>query len=200
MAAQPGMRIGDKERESVAAELREHYAHGRLSLEEFNQRLDQAFASKTQPELDRLTLDLPHVRSGGAPLPASRGNLGARRSTPGSSQSVFQAGRTAGATGRGPRPTDRAAERQVSGWTGGSGNSDWTYAGAYRRGRPRGALALLSNLIALAASLLIVLDVMAGLTLPFVGRAGILVALFGLIRGILRRVFGGRGVRRRRHF
>ena len=39
MATQPSLRIGDREREAVAAELREHYAHGRLTLEEFNQRI-----------------------------------------------------------------------------------------------------------------------------------------------------------------
>src|SRR5580704_461499 len=72
MASEPSLRIGDREREAVAAELQEHYAHGRLTLEEFNQRLDAVFAAKTQSDLSRITVDLPHVRSGGAPLPASR--------------------------------------------------------------------------------------------------------------------------------
>ena len=40
MASQPSLRIGDREREAVAAELREHYAHGRLTLAEFNHRLE----------------------------------------------------------------------------------------------------------------------------------------------------------------
>jgi hypothetical protein len=183
------MRIGDRERESVAAELREHYAHGRLTLEEFNQRLDQAFASKTQAELDRLTIDLPHVRSGGAPLPASRGALGARRSGPGGSQA-----------GGSQASSSPSSNWQAAGWPDGtsSGNGDWTYAGAYQRGRrPGGAFAAASSLIALVASLLIVLDLMAGLSIPGIGRVGILVAIFGVIRGILRRVFGGGSVRRR---
>ena len=72
MATQPGLRIGDRERDAVAAELQEHYAHGRLTLEEFNQRLDAVFAAKTQSDLSRITYDLPHVRSAGTPLPASR--------------------------------------------------------------------------------------------------------------------------------
>ena len=72
MATQPSLRIGDAERDAVAAELREHYAHGRLTLEEFNQRLDAVFAAKTQRDLSRLTSDLPHVRSGGGPLPSQR--------------------------------------------------------------------------------------------------------------------------------
>src|SRR5215467_13009256 len=72
MASQPSLRIGDRERDAVAAELREHFAHGRLTLEEFNQRLDAVFAAKTQADLSRITRDLPHVRSGGAPLPSTR--------------------------------------------------------------------------------------------------------------------------------
>jgi hypothetical protein len=72
MATQPSLRIGDRERDAVAAELREHFAHGRLTLEEFNQRLDAVFVAKTQSDLTRITADLPHVSSGGAPLPSSR--------------------------------------------------------------------------------------------------------------------------------
>ncbi|HUA30142.1 MAG TPA: DUF1707 domain-containing protein, partial [Streptosporangiaceae bacterium] len=42
MATGPDLRIGDAEREAAAASLREHYAQGRLTLEEFNERLDAA--------------------------------------------------------------------------------------------------------------------------------------------------------------
>jgi hypothetical protein len=72
MAMQPSLRIGDRERDATAAELREHFAHGRLTLGEFNQRLDAVFAAKAQRDLSRITSDLPHVRNGGAPLPSSR--------------------------------------------------------------------------------------------------------------------------------
>ena len=51
MATQPSLRIGDADRESVAAELREHFAHGRLTLDEFSQRLDAVFDAKTQRDL-----------------------------------------------------------------------------------------------------------------------------------------------------
>jgi hypothetical protein len=56
------MRVGHAEREAVAAELREHYASGRLTLEELNERLDKAFAAKTRSDLDALMTDLPSVR------------------------------------------------------------------------------------------------------------------------------------------
>ena len=153
MATQPSLRIGDRERDAVAAELQEHYAHGRLTLEEFNQRLDDVFAAKTQSELSRITSDLPHVRSGGAPLPASRS---------GSAQPTI-------------------------GWSGDWTGQDWSRS---RRGRRRGSLALFSTLIAALASLLIVVDLLPGLRF-FPSRLGILLAIFAVCRGILRRVFGG---------
>jgi hypothetical protein len=71
MATRPDLRISDADREATAASLREHYALGRLSLEEFNQRLSAAFAAVTQRDLDAVTGDLPHVRTPAAPLPVA---------------------------------------------------------------------------------------------------------------------------------
>ena len=71
MAARPDLRVGDTDREAVADSLREHYAQGRLSLEEFNERLNATFQAKTQRDLDELIADLPHVRTPVAPLPVS---------------------------------------------------------------------------------------------------------------------------------
>jgi len=74
MATGPDLRIGDAERDAAAAGLREHYAQGRLSLEEFNQRIDAVFAATTQSQLGRVTSDLPHASVPGVPLPvAARG-------------------------------------------------------------------------------------------------------------------------------
>jgi hypothetical protein len=53
------MRVGHDDREAAAAELREHYATGRLTLEELNERLDKAFAARTRGDLDALMTDLP---------------------------------------------------------------------------------------------------------------------------------------------
>jgi Domain of unknown function (DUF1707) len=66
MAAGSGIRIGDAERNSAAESLREHYAVGRLTMEEFQERLDAAFAAKTDVDLNKLTADLPHLGSGSA--------------------------------------------------------------------------------------------------------------------------------------
>jgi len=69
MATGPDLRIGDAEREAAATGLREHYAQGRLSLEEFNERLDAVFKSTTQGQLSQITHDLPHATAPSAPLP-----------------------------------------------------------------------------------------------------------------------------------
>jgi hypothetical protein len=81
MASTDDLRVGDSEREAVAAELREHYAQGRLTLEEFERRLDAALAAKTRGDLDRLIADLPHAQPPGTPLPASGGWRGHARGT-----------------------------------------------------------------------------------------------------------------------
>jgi len=62
------MRVSDAEREATAAELREHYAAGRLGTEELNERLDQAFAAKTRSELTEVMRDLPNLRPHTMPL------------------------------------------------------------------------------------------------------------------------------------
>ncbi len=67
MAPGPDLRIGDAERDATAQRLREHYALGRLTLEEFNERLSAALAAKTERDLSQLTRDLP-----AAPEPSSR--------------------------------------------------------------------------------------------------------------------------------
>src|SRR5215470_15122806 len=64
MASGFEMRVGDAEREAAAAELREHYASGRLTLEELNERLDAAFDAKTRGDLNTVMRDLPSVRPG----------------------------------------------------------------------------------------------------------------------------------------
>lgn len=63
-------RAGDEDRERAAAALGGHYAAGRLTLEEFQQRLDRAYAAKTLGDLDDLMTDLPG--SDLSPFPGQR--------------------------------------------------------------------------------------------------------------------------------
>jgi Domain of unknown function (DUF1707) len=155
MAARPDLRVGDAEREARAAELREHYAQGRLSLTEFNERLDAVFACATQRQLDQLTADLPHVRVPGAPLPVTaRGAIPPGGGGPGGSRSQ-----------PGPRGV-------------------------------RGVLATISGLVVIAIAALTAWLVVAPSAaapfwgMPWAGRAGILLAILAIVRGLLRRIFG----------
>jgi len=59
MSGYPGIRASDEDRSRAAATLGEHYAAGRLTLEEFQERLDKVYAATTLDELDRLMADLP---------------------------------------------------------------------------------------------------------------------------------------------
>jgi uncharacterized membrane protein len=70
MAAASGLRIGDAEREAAAVALREHFAQGRLTLEEFQQRLAAVFAAKTDRDLAEIHADLPHVAGPSPARPA----------------------------------------------------------------------------------------------------------------------------------
>jgi hypothetical protein len=61
MAATPEMRASDGDRDRVASALREHVAEGRLSVDEFNERLEQVYQSRTYGELTKITSDLPEI-------------------------------------------------------------------------------------------------------------------------------------------
>lgn len=69
MATGYNVRVGDADREAVAAQLREHYADGRLTLEELNERLDQTFAATTKADLNTVTRDLPQAARPTADMP-----------------------------------------------------------------------------------------------------------------------------------
>jgi hypothetical protein len=53
------VRIGDAERDATMAQLREHFAAGRLTLDELTERIDSALTAKTQRQIDSVMADLP---------------------------------------------------------------------------------------------------------------------------------------------
>ena len=55
----PEIRIGDAEREAAVTALGEHYAAGRLTKDEFDERSARAYAARTRSELWPLFTDLP---------------------------------------------------------------------------------------------------------------------------------------------
>jgi Domain of unknown function (DUF1707) len=65
----PNVRASDADRERIVEQLRQHTADGRLTMDEFEQRMTAAYAAKTYGELAQLTRDLPvdlSARSRGA--------------------------------------------------------------------------------------------------------------------------------------
>jgi hypothetical protein len=61
--AQSEQRVSDRERERAVEQLRLHVAQGRLSLDEFSERLDDVLRSRSGGELTRALRALPYLRS-----------------------------------------------------------------------------------------------------------------------------------------
>lgn len=82
MPGDPRIRASDGDRERTAQLLREHHAVGRLTAEEFDERLNKVFAAKTLGELDELLADLPAIDLYQLPSasirPSRRGGSGPR--------------------------------------------------------------------------------------------------------------------------
>jgi Domain of unknown function (DUF1707)/2TM domain len=57
--ADPRLRVGDAERGQVIDQLADHHAAGRLTLEEFEQRMASAWTAQTGADLEVLVRDLP---------------------------------------------------------------------------------------------------------------------------------------------
>lgn len=72
MTSNRGTRASDADRERIAAALGGHYAAGRLTHEEFTERLDRAYVAKTLGELDDLMTDLPRTDLNHPSLPERR--------------------------------------------------------------------------------------------------------------------------------
>jgi hypothetical protein len=63
---EPHLRAADSDRTAVATVLGQHMSAGRLTMDEYDERLARAYAAKTYGELEQLTADLP------AAVPAPR--------------------------------------------------------------------------------------------------------------------------------
>jgi hypothetical protein len=61
MAYDPNIRASDADRDRAAALLREHHAAGRLTPDEFSDRLDRALSAQTVGDIDGLLRDLPSI-------------------------------------------------------------------------------------------------------------------------------------------
>lgn len=70
----PAVRASDAEREQTVELLRTHAVDGRLTLEEYAERMDKAYAARTREELAVLERDLPQSTG-------TQGPVSARKST-----------------------------------------------------------------------------------------------------------------------
>jgi hypothetical protein len=53
------LRVGDAERQRAAMALGEHFATGRLDQQEYDERVQAAYAARTRVDLQQLFVDLP---------------------------------------------------------------------------------------------------------------------------------------------
>ena len=84
----PVVRISDADRTQAVELLRRHTADGRLTLDEFSERVGLAFGARTQADLERVMADLPAVQ---APVPET-----ARRPAKGWTVSIMGGSRRRG--------------------------------------------------------------------------------------------------------
>jgi hypothetical protein len=100
------IRISDAEREHIVEQLREHYAAGRLTSEELDERVTTALNAKTYGDLRTLMTDLPEPETAGAPGatgPMGGPGLSGTGWPGGQSPPWFAGGRPIVAYRRGPR-------------------------------------------------------------------------------------------------
>lgn len=67
MPRRAAIRCSDADRDTVAAALRRHVADGRLTITEFEERLDGVLHARTYGDLDAVTSDLPRTDDALAP-------------------------------------------------------------------------------------------------------------------------------------
>lgn len=74
-----GVRIGDRERERAISALGDHMAAGRLTMEEYQHRLDLAGHARTDADLAPLFSDLPAAAPAVVKAPPPRRDSGLER-------------------------------------------------------------------------------------------------------------------------
>jgi fatty acid desaturase len=55
----PDLLVSDADRARVSSQLREHYESGRLTLDEFQERLDETHQARTEAQLENVLRQLP---------------------------------------------------------------------------------------------------------------------------------------------
>jgi hypothetical protein len=162
------MRVSDAEREAAAAELREHFASGRLNQDELDERLSAVFAAKTRGDLNALFTDLPSSGPGWAG--ATGGGQGSGSFGP-------------GASGWGP-------------WTQPGASDDWQARGnAWRASAGRGIGRILTASVLVWVLVIVGVFGLFGLGAGRPFGVVLIIAALALLRRLLFMIFGRRGGR-----
>jgi DNA-binding MarR family transcriptional regulator len=82
-APAPYVRAGDADRDAAAAALGEHFAQGRLTLDELDARLDATLTATTHGQLSQAAWDQPDLTVQSARVSPTRADQGDRRLRPG---------------------------------------------------------------------------------------------------------------------
>jgi class 3 adenylate cyclase len=88
---QPTIRISDDDRQRMVEVLRSHCTDGRLTLDEFSDRVGLVFEAKTRADLELVSADLPT-----ASQPIARVSTGSKRKPVGSAVAIFSGHRQTG--------------------------------------------------------------------------------------------------------
>ncbi|MBT2469672.1 DUF1707 and DUF2154 domain-containing protein [Streptomyces sp. ISL-66] len=87
----PDLRASDADRERVVERLRDAVAEGRLDMDEFEERLEATYKSRTYAELEPLTRDLPALGATAPVAAAQVGPVGLTKGVPAGSGSAWPA-------------------------------------------------------------------------------------------------------------
>ncbi|MCY0934744.1 DUF1707 SHOCT-like domain-containing protein [Streptomyces sp. H34-S4] len=87
----PALRASDADRERVVDRLRDAVAEGRLDMDEFEERLDAAYRSRTYAELEPLTRDLPALGATAPLAAAPAAAVGLTKAVPAGSDAAWPA-------------------------------------------------------------------------------------------------------------
>jgi Domain of unknown function (DUF1707) len=178
MSTEGNIRVSDAERDAVAAQLREHYAQGRLSMDELNERLDRVFGARTNLELAAVTSDLPYMSPRGV-LPSDRVGRG---SGPWMGNSQFRGDQHRGGHGG---PWQQGWDG--TGWSG-PGSAGPRGRSGYRYGGRHGLGAVL-GFFPLILAFFCVLVLLGAMGFGFGSGPSLIVILLGAL-ALLRRLLG----------